>query len=292
MKISKEQREQFRVDFQTMTHPQLAEKYGVTKRAVTWLCNKLGLERDKAWINQKAKENRKPYHCANRKPPERKIAPDGTIKQRKCDGRVYLMIVVNAKWEHLHRYNWLQAGNELPKGHRLTFLDGNTLNCEVSNLRTKRGYQRRDPLWGQRTLQKQQEAERRRQEREAAKEQRQAEKARKAAEKQAKREAESRRRHDERRRLQREASALRKAERVREREQESKRKESERKTRQIKRQWEEKSRRSSKREEASRLPTKTVDYSQMQKVFIKEKRMWVYMRPGQTIEEVKRKYAA
>ncbi|HXU28139.1 MAG TPA: HNH endonuclease signature motif containing protein [Bacteroidia bacterium] len=39
-----------------------------------------------------------------------------------------------SKWLPLHRYNWEKEKGEIPPGMIIRFKDGNTMNCEVSNL--------------------------------------------------------------------------------------------------------------------------------------------------------------
>lgn len=43
--------------------------------------------------------------------------------------------IAKSKWKMLHAFNWEKANGKVPKGHILIFKDGNTENCQVSNLR-------------------------------------------------------------------------------------------------------------------------------------------------------------
>lgn len=62
--------------------------------------------------------------------------PVGTINVRKdSDGRTYQYIKIkDSHWELLQRYTWEQANGKIPKGCIVIFLDGNYLNCNLSNL--------------------------------------------------------------------------------------------------------------------------------------------------------------
>jgi hypothetical protein len=65
--------------------------------------------------------------------------PIGTITTRTTkDGVATKWIKLGTKeWQQLHRYNWQQAGNTIPDGHALMFIDGDRAICEVYNLRLK-----------------------------------------------------------------------------------------------------------------------------------------------------------
>jgi len=62
--------------------------------------------------------------------------PNGTINVRAdSSGRLYQYIKIkDSHWELLQRYVWTQANGEIPIGSVVIFLDGNYLNCELSNL--------------------------------------------------------------------------------------------------------------------------------------------------------------
>jgi hypothetical protein len=63
--------------------------------------------------------------------------PIGTIKIRKDKRGVPYKFIKSDKpgnWPHLHREVWEQTNGPIPKGSIIAFIDGNTLNCELSNL--------------------------------------------------------------------------------------------------------------------------------------------------------------
>lgn len=72
-----------------------------------------------------------------RKPHNTK--PEGTINLRADKtGRFYQYIKIkDSHWELLQRYIWTQANGEIPAGSVVNFIDGNYMNCELSNLQLK-----------------------------------------------------------------------------------------------------------------------------------------------------------
>ena len=62
--------------------------------------------------------------------------PNGTINIRADKtGRFYQYIKIkDCHWELLQRHVWTQANGEIPQGSVVIFLDGNYLNCDISNL--------------------------------------------------------------------------------------------------------------------------------------------------------------
>jgi hypothetical protein len=51
-------------------------------------------------------------------------------------GRAYKWIrIAKAKWVHYHRWVWEQANGPVPPKHVVIFIDNDTLNCELSNLK-------------------------------------------------------------------------------------------------------------------------------------------------------------
>jgi len=62
--------------------------------------------------------------------------PNGTINVRAdSSGRLYQYIKIkDCHWELLQRHVWTQANGEIPRGSVVIFLDGNYLNCELTNL--------------------------------------------------------------------------------------------------------------------------------------------------------------
>ena len=61
---------------------------------------------------------------------------DGVITIRKdSKGRLYKFIrVEQAKWIHLHVYNWMQVHGPIPKGNCIVFKNYDTMNCDIENL--------------------------------------------------------------------------------------------------------------------------------------------------------------
>lgn len=62
---------------------------------------------------------------------------DGAISiRRDKTGRDYKYIrIAKAKWDLYHRFLWRSVYGEIPKDKIVTFIDGNSLNCEIDNLK-------------------------------------------------------------------------------------------------------------------------------------------------------------
>lgn len=54
--------------------------------------------------------------------------------ERVSKGYILIKTSEPDKWEFKHKVIWKQHNGEIPKGHRLIFLDGDTNNCDISNL--------------------------------------------------------------------------------------------------------------------------------------------------------------
>lgn len=52
------------------------------------------------------------------------------------NGRQYVHVKIAEPdiWEYKHRLVWKQHHGEIPEGHNIIWLDGNTLNCDIENL--------------------------------------------------------------------------------------------------------------------------------------------------------------
>lgn len=68
------------------------------------------------------------------RPPNWK--PDGTIVEREDkNGRIYLYYKVkNSHWILYHQKIWTDVNGPIPSKHIVIFKDGNTMNCDISNL--------------------------------------------------------------------------------------------------------------------------------------------------------------
>lgn len=62
--------------------------------------------------------------------------PNGTIRlQTKNNEKPYQYIkIADSDWRLLHRVIWEQHNGPIPPKHMIRFIDGNTMNCELSNL--------------------------------------------------------------------------------------------------------------------------------------------------------------
>lgn len=69
-------------------------------------------------------------------PHNAKTTSDGCIRIRYDNRGIpvkYIRISLG-KWEYLSRYVWRQHHGEIPKGHIVTHKDGDSMNCDISNL--------------------------------------------------------------------------------------------------------------------------------------------------------------
>ena len=64
------------------------------------------------------------------------IRPVGSIRvTQKANELPYQYIkIADQDWRLLHRYNWEQVNGPIPQGMVLRFQDGDTMNCDISNL--------------------------------------------------------------------------------------------------------------------------------------------------------------
>jgi hypothetical protein len=77
----------------------------------------------------------KTFFKKGHKPHNTKFDGAITIRNHKRSGIPYKCIrVEESKWEFLHRLNWEKTNGPIPKGFNVVFKDGNTMNCELSNL--------------------------------------------------------------------------------------------------------------------------------------------------------------
>jgi hypothetical protein len=62
---------------------------------------------------------------------------DGDISRRRDrTGKIYFYIrLALGEWVMLHRYNWEKVHGKIPEGYVLQFIDGDSENTEVENLR-------------------------------------------------------------------------------------------------------------------------------------------------------------
>lgn len=58
-----------------------------------------------------------------------------TIRQKQGEKPYMFYRVGAAKWVYLHRYVWERANGPIPAGHVIRFIDGDTMNCELINLK-------------------------------------------------------------------------------------------------------------------------------------------------------------
>ncbi|HMG90741.1 MAG TPA: HNH endonuclease signature motif containing protein [Chryseolinea sp.] len=68
--------------------------------------------------------------------PHNTLYDGATSVRRDKTGRYYRYIrVAKAKWELLHRAVWASVHGPIPSNMIITFIDGDSLNCDISNLK-------------------------------------------------------------------------------------------------------------------------------------------------------------
>ena len=78
------------------------------------------------------KSNKTSYQKGN-VPPN--TVPIGTISTRGKGAERYKYIkVANHKWVVLHHFIWQTYNGDIPKGYVLRFINGNAMDCNITNL--------------------------------------------------------------------------------------------------------------------------------------------------------------
>lgn len=60
---------------------------------------------------------------------------EGTISTKRHRNRTYKTIKKDGKMRMLHHVIWEEANGPIPKGSKIFFKDGDSLNCELDNLK-------------------------------------------------------------------------------------------------------------------------------------------------------------
>jgi len=115
------------------TRQEIADIMGVSINSVRRMVSLMGLKKSKEALSKiYSRPNSGQFKPGN--------IPHNSVMSRKMSirndhGRLQKFIRLElGKWELLHRYLWKKAGFEIPKGYVLSFKDGNSLNCVLSNL--------------------------------------------------------------------------------------------------------------------------------------------------------------
>lgn len=68
------------------------------------------------------------------KPKNAKYDGAISVRQKQGDPPYKYIRLKKGNWKLLHRHVWEQANGPIPRGHVVRFIDGDTMNCELSNL--------------------------------------------------------------------------------------------------------------------------------------------------------------
>lgn len=64
----------------------------------------------------------------------RRVYDEGEFRTWSLNGRDIIHIKVDGAFVPYHRYVWEQEHGEIPKGHNISFKDGDISNCDIDNL--------------------------------------------------------------------------------------------------------------------------------------------------------------
>lgn len=131
-----------------------AMQLGRTETAITQFCHKEGIKgkRRTAFQNGNIPWNKGKSYChkggfkPNHKHTANKV---GQISTRTKRGRTvqYIKYNLDAPPMPLHRYLYLQLIGPIPDGHIVAFLDGDTMNAELSNIKAMSRQEHGKHLW-------------------------------------------------------------------------------------------------------------------------------------------------
>ena len=87
------------------------------------------------WMSRKAINKSKVSRFkAGQLPHNTKSDMAVTIREDKRGVQYKHIRIAVGKWTPLHRYNWMQVNGPIPPKMKLTFKDGDTMNCSVENI--------------------------------------------------------------------------------------------------------------------------------------------------------------
>lgn len=113
--------------YNSNTNKEIAKVLNRTPNAIRGRLYILGLTKSSEWRSKiNAITNNGAEALKNR------ALPVGS--ERRGDGYVEIKIGEN-EWVRKHRYIYVKAHGEIPEGYVVTFKDGNSMNCEIDNLK-------------------------------------------------------------------------------------------------------------------------------------------------------------
>jgi hypothetical protein len=146
-KWTQEELDYIKENFQEFTCDELADHIGVTTGSLRNQVKKLKLTKTpESLLKIYARVENSGQFKAGEPPLNTLADHEITVRTQYSTGvkTKFIRLSLN-KWLPLHQYNWSQAGNDVPEGYVLRFIDGDRMNCDVSNLRLiQRGPHSRD----------------------------------------------------------------------------------------------------------------------------------------------------
>lgn len=121
-------------NFQTHTCKQIAAMIGCTEAAVKKMRKALGIKKTKESLSKiYSRPNTGQFSKGTL--PKNTLQDQAITERKDAKGNVYKWIRISlGKWQPLHIYNWIAAGNTITPGHVLAFKNGNTCDPDVNNL--------------------------------------------------------------------------------------------------------------------------------------------------------------
>lgn len=99
------------------------------------LCRMYGAGR---WTEERVGRVRLKHGITKGRKHDNRALPVGTVKAFRKNGTKRMLIKVGAnpyRWELYSRHVWREQRGPIPAGHSIIHVDGDPLNCDVSNLR-------------------------------------------------------------------------------------------------------------------------------------------------------------
>lgn len=89
------------------------------------------------WLTPEGIKQSKKTRFKKGQKPHNTISGKGHIRKRKGNsGKNYLYIKISdARWELYHHHVWKQYHGKIPAGKIISFIDGDQMNCSITNLK-------------------------------------------------------------------------------------------------------------------------------------------------------------
>jgi len=164
-RFTPEQIEILKCDYAETANSVFVEKFGCSLFSIYKAANRLGLKKSKEFIREQCKRlSSNPNHGGRKTRFQKGLVPANKGKKMPAEiyektkhtffktghtpantrkifservtknGYVEIKIAEPNKWKLKHRLVWEQHNGKIPKGYNIQFKDGNSQNCDISNL--------------------------------------------------------------------------------------------------------------------------------------------------------------